>query len=394
MVRTLLSLFLAIALVSSSTPHTRAQSDPLPSWNNGNTKRAIIAFVKRVIKPNSADFVPLAERIATFDNDGTLWVEKPMPNELYFALSRVKELTAKDASLRERQPYKAAFEGDASYFQQLSARDFFELFVASHSQMTQEQFASAARQFLKTEQHPRLNRPYTATTYRPMIELLAYLRANGFQIWICSGGTADFMRVFASQVYGVPPERTIGTVFKRDSRMLDGRRVIWELPELDSINDKEVKPVNIDRQIGIRPVFVGGNVGNSGDIAMMEYSKGRTGPSFQLLINHDDEVREFAYAEKDNFSLDAASKNGFTVVNMKTGLEDCLQRRWESCLGKVNRACGSRLRNCARPALAGTVQGVARRNAESHAVYLLRGILRLSQAPALAVLPSRTICPV
>jgi Sulfatase len=148
--------------------------------------------------------------------------------------------------------------------------------------------------------------------------LLAYLCANGFQTWICSGGTVDFMRVFAAQVYGIPAERIIGSVLKRDSRMLNGRRVIWQLPEIDSINDKEVKPVNIDRQIGRRPIFAGGNVGNAGDIAMIEYSKGRTGPSFQLLINHDDEAREFAYAEKDNFSLDAAKKNSFTVVNIKS----------------------------------------------------------------------------
>ncbi len=314
---TALGLLLALLLSVSFAPSASAQSDPLPSWNDVQAKRAIIAFVKRVTKAGSPDFVPIAERIATLDNDGTLWVEKPLPNELYFVLSRVKELAAKDPALRERQPYKAALEGDAAYFHEVGARAVVELLVATHSEMTQEQFAALARQFLRTERHPKLNRPYTATTYQPMIELLAYLRANGFQTWICSGGTVDFMRVFAAQVYGIPPERTIGSVIKRESRMLDGRRVIWELPALDSINDKDVKPVNIDRQIGLRPIFVGGNVGNAGDIAMMEYSKGRTGPSFQLLINHDDEAREFAYAEKDNFSLDAAKKNGFTVANIE-----------------------------------------------------------------------------
>lgn len=315
---TALSLLLALALGVSYAPSAGAQSDPLPSWNDGQTKRAIIAFVTRVTKEGGPDFVPISERIATFDNDGTLWVEKPLPNELYFVLSRVKELAAKDPALRERQPYKAALEGDAAYFHEVGAKAVVELLVATHSGMTKEQFVAQARQFLQKERHPTLNRPYTATTYQPMTELLAYLRANGFQTWICSGGTVDFMRVFAAQVYGIPPERTIGSVVKRDSRMLEGQRVIWELPELDSINDKEVKPVNIDRQIGMRPVFVGGNVGNAGDIAMMEYSKGRTGPSLQLLINHDDEAREFAYAEKDNFSLDAAKKNGFTVVSIKS----------------------------------------------------------------------------
>lgn len=306
------ALICAIAFTTSF-----AQSDPLPSWNEGKAKQSIVDFVAKVTDPRSRDFVPSAERIATFDNDGTLWVEKPLPNELYFVLARVRSLAAKDSSVRQRQPYKAALEGDEAYFHEAGARAVVELLVATHAEMTREQFSEAARQFLKTQRHPKLNRPYTATAYQPMIELLGYLRANGFQTWICSGGSVDFMRAFAAQVYGVPPERTIGSVLKRDSRMLDGRRVIWELPELDSINDKEVKPVNIDRQIGLRPLFVGGNVGNGGDIAMMEYSKGRTGPSFQLLINHDDDAREFAYAEKNDFSLDAAKKQGFVVVNIK-----------------------------------------------------------------------------
>ena len=231
-------------------------------------------FVASVTREGSADFVPPAERIATFDNDGTLWVEKPLPNELYFVRSAVQELVAKNPALRQRQPYKAAVEGDAAYFHEAGARPVVELLVASHSNMTREQFSDSARRFLQTARHPTLNRPFTATSYQPMLELLAYLRANGFQTWICSGGTVDFMRVFAAPIYGISPERTIGSVIKRDSRILDGRRVIWELPELDSINDIEVKPVNIDRQIGQRPLFAGGNVGNAGDIAMMEYPRG------------------------------------------------------------------------------------------------------------------------
>lgn len=316
------SLF-ALGLFLAQLCH--AQSEPLPSWNDGQTKRTIVAFVQGVTKQGGPDFVPLPERVAAFDNDGTLWVEKPLPNEVYFVLSGIKRLAAQDPALRERQPFKAALEGDSSYFREAGAKAVLELLLATHSNMTQEQFASAAREFIETGRHPTLGRPYAATAYRPMLELLAYLRDNGFQTWMCSGGTADFMRAFAAQTYGIPPEQIIGSVLKRDSRMLDGRRVVWLLPEIDSINDKDMKAVNIDRQIGMRPVFVAGNVGNAGDIAMMEYSKGRDGPSFQLLINHDDEAREFAYREANDFSLDSAQKNGFAVANIK--------RDWKTVFG-------------------------------------------------------------
>jgi phosphoserine phosphatase len=296
----------------------RAQPDPLPSWNDGPVKKAIIDFVARVTKPGGADFVPVEDRIAAFDNDGTLWVEKPLPNEVFFVLTRLREMAAKDPSLKERQPFKAALEGDAAYFHEAGAKAVLELLLATHTGMTQEQFAGEARRFIETERHPKLNRPYTALVYQPMIELLAYLRANQFQTWLCSGGTIDFMRVFALKTYGIPPEQVIGSEFKRESRREGDRLVIWRAPEIDAINDKDGKPVGIDRQVGERPIFVAGNVFSGGDIAMMEYSKGRAGPSFQLLINHDDAGREFAYAEKGNFSLDAAKKFGFAVVNIKS----------------------------------------------------------------------------
>jgi hypothetical protein len=304
--------------VIQSVGSQRAQADPLPSWNDGPVKRAIIDFVTRVTKQGGPDFVPVGDRIATFDNDGTLWAEKPLPNEVYFVLARLKEMAAKDPSLKERQPFKAALDGDAAYFHEAGAQAVLELLLATHTRMTQEQFADEARRFIEKERHPKLNRPYTAVVYQPMIELLAYLRANQFQTWLCSGGTVDFMRVFALGAYGIPPEQIIGSEFKRESRREGDRLVVWRLPEIDAINDKDGKPVGIDRQIGARPILVAGNVFSGGDIAMMEYSKGRAGPSFQLLINHDDAEREFAYAEKDNFSLDAAKKFGFTVVNIKS----------------------------------------------------------------------------
>ena len=248
------SLIPSLALCFAQLAYS--QGDALPSWNDGQAKRSILAFVQRVTNASGPDLIPVVERVAVFDNDGTLWAEKPLPNEIYFVVSRVRELAAKDPSIRERQPFKAAIEEDAAYFHQAGAKAVLELLLATHSEMSQEQFAATARQFLQTERHPKLNRLYTATAYQPMIELLTYLRANGFQTWICSGGTADFMRVFVAQTYGIPPEQTIGSVIKRDSRLRDGRRVVWLLPQIDSVNDKEVKPVNIDRQIGMRPVWL------------------------------------------------------------------------------------------------------------------------------------------
>jgi len=316
------TILFALASVGAPAPYTSASAqtgpaDPLPSWNDGAAKRGIIDFVTRVTREGGPDFTPVADRIATLDNDGTLWVEKPLPVEVYFLIARVRELAAKDPSLKERQPFKAAIEGDAAYFHEAGKKAVLDLFVGTETGMDQEQFAAEARRFLEKWRHPKLDRPGAELAYQPMLDLLAYLRRNSFQTWISSGGTIDFLRVFAPQIYGIPIDQIIGTELKRESRMEGGRLVIWRLPAIDTINDKEGKPVGIDRQIGKRPIFVAGNVGNYGDIAMMQYSKGRRGPSFQLLINHDDAAREFAYAEKDNASLNAAKKYGFTVVSIK-----------------------------------------------------------------------------
>jgi phosphoserine phosphatase len=291
--------------------------DPLPSWNDGEARHAIIDFVTRVTTEGGPDFVPLADRVAVFDNDGTLWIEKPLPVEAYFILERARELAAKYPSLKERRTFKAAIEGDVSYFQEAGKKAVLDLLVATETGMDQEGFAAEARQFLEKWRQPKLDRPFTEIAYQPMIELLAYLRQNGFRTWISSGGMLDFLRAFAPQIYGIPIDQIIGTEIRRESRMIGDRLVIWRLPEIETINNKESKPVGIDRHIGARPIFVAGNVGNNGDIPMMQYSKGRRGASFQLLINHDDAAREFAYGEKDNASLNAAKRYGFTVVSMK-----------------------------------------------------------------------------
>lgn len=289
---------------------------PLPSWNDGAVKQAILDFVRRTVDPGSSDFLAPADRIAAFDNDGTLWVEKPLPTEVYFTVARIKAMAADDPSLAQTQPYKAALEGDAAYFHSAGTPAVLELLMKTHSGMSQYEFRGEAERFLSTARHPKLDRPFDELVYRPMLELLDHLRSNGYQTWICSGGDKDFMRVFTPRVYGIPRERVIGSEFKLETRIHDGRVTIWRLPQIEAINDKGGKPVGLDAHIGNRPALAAGNVFSGGDIAMLEYSKGRDGPSLQLLINHDDAEREFSYAEKDGASLTAAAARGFHVVSM------------------------------------------------------------------------------
>jgi hypothetical protein len=293
-----------------------ATADPLPSWNNGEVKRSIIEFVTRVTTADSPDFVSTADRIATFDNDGTLWAEQPVVQGM-FVLEKLQAMAAADPSLTQQQPFQAALEGDVEYFKQAGEAAIMELLTATHTNMTQEQFQQEVQRFFATGIHPTLNVPYTKVTYKPMIELLEYLRDNQFQTWICSGGGIDFMRVVSQSLYGIPPEQVIGSSGKEEFIERDGKYVIWRLPEIARINDHAGKPIGIDLHIGKRPVFAAGNERTGGDIAMLTYSQGRSGASFQLLINHDDGEREFAYQEPNNASLNAAEANGWQVVSIK-----------------------------------------------------------------------------
>ncbi|WP_231510508.1 HAD family hydrolase [Fischerella sp. PCC 9605] len=316
----LITATFAIALIclsglTSPTP-VHATDDPLPSWNDGRVKQAITEFVSRVTTANSPDFLLREDRIATFDNDGTLWVEKPVIQGM-FVLDRLKKMAAADPSLKQKQPYKAVLEEDVAYFKQAGEAAVMELLAATHANMTQEQFEQEVRTFFKTGVHPTLKVSYTRVTYKPMVELLEYLRANGFQTWICSGGGIDFMRVVSQQLYGIPPQQVIGSNGKAEFIQKDGKFAIWRLPEVGRINDKVGKPVGINLHIGKRPVFAAGNERSGGDIAMLTYSQGRPGASFQLLINHDDAQREFAYQEPDNASLNAAKVNGWNVVSIQ-----------------------------------------------------------------------------
>ncbi len=303
----------ALALPAGKGP---APADPLPSWNDGPVKKGLLDFVTRATKKGGPDYVPPEERVATFDNDGTLWPEKPLP-EAVFVAKRLKVLVRKHPSLLLREPIKAVLRGGVTHLRELGEQVVVDLLVTSHSGMTQEEFEADARAFFKGSRHPTLRRPYTELAYRPMVELLELLRANGFQTWMCTGGSVDFVRAISVPMYGIPPQQVIGTSLRKEPRLVGGRTVLWRLPTLLSYNNKGNKPVNIDLHVGRRPLFAAGNVRSAGDVEMLSYCQGRKGPSFQLVINHDDGEREFSYRERDDATLSAARKHGWTVVSMK-----------------------------------------------------------------------------
>jgi phosphoserine phosphatase len=312
---TALVTLLALSLLIAGCSQGEAM-DPLPSWNAGPSKKAIIDFVTSVTTKGSPNFVPSVQRIATFDNDGTLWSEKPLVQGM-FLLYQLERMAKKDPSIRTKQPFKAAFEHDKKYLHKAGMPAIVELFAATHAGMSQEKFDSTVEEFFAISKHPTLDVPYGQVVFQPMIELLDYLRANGFKTYICSGGGIDFMRGVTAELYGIPPEQVIGSSMKKELQQVDGKWVLSRTGKPNSVNDKEVKPVNIDLHIGQRPLLAMGNVRSGGDIGMLSYSQGREGPSLQLLVNHDDEKREFAYAEADNTSLNEAHEKGWTVVDMK-----------------------------------------------------------------------------
>ncbi|MBF5044203.1 haloacid dehalogenase-like hydrolase [Aggregicoccus sp. 17bor-14] len=305
---------LLLALLSAAVPAQRP--DALPSWNEGPAKRAILDFLRRATDEAGPGFIPRPERIAVFDNDGTLWSEKPVAQGV-FVLERLKAKVAEDPSLRARPEVKAALEGDLAYFERHGPEAVPQLLALTEQGLTDEQYEAQVRQFLRTAKHPTLHVPYTATVYAPMLELLELLRGSGFQTWIVTGGGADFVRAFSRQVYGVPPEQVIGSSLKKELRTQGGRSVVVRTGELLVLDDKAQKPVNISLRVGQRPALAAGNERSGGDVDMLGYARGRKGTSLQLLIDHDDAEREFSYAEPDGASLAAARAQGFTVVSMK-----------------------------------------------------------------------------
>lgn len=294
--------------------------DPLPSWNDGPNKKAIIDFVTRVTTPGSVNFVPPEERIATFDNDGTLWSEQPMYFQLVFALDRVKELAPQHPEWQEKQPFKAALEGDLKRVFSGGEHGLVELVMGTHGGMTTEEFAQLVKDWLATAKHPRFKRPYTECVYQPMLELLAYLRANGFKIFIVSGGGIEFMRPWTEQVYGIGPEQVVGSSIKTKFEMRDGKPVLVRLPEINFIDDKAGKPVGINQHIGRRPIAAFGN--SDGDLQMLQWTAAGDGPSLMVYIHHTDAEREWAYDRESHIGrldkgLDEANTKGWTVVDMK-----------------------------------------------------------------------------
>jgi phosphoglycolate phosphatase-like HAD superfamily hydrolase len=312
----LLLAFLAAISVAAAQP-----ADPLPSWNNGATKKAITDCVARVTTQDGADFVPPEQRIATFDNDGTLWAEQPIYFQAAFALDRVKAMAPQHPEWKSRQPFKAFLAGDRKALAEQGEKGLLTLVAAAHSGMTTDDFAKFVADWLATTKHPRFNRPYNELTYQPMVELLGYLRANGFKTFIVSGGGVEFMRVWAEKAYGIPPEQVVGSsgVVKFQSGP-NGKPELMKLSKVEFVDDGPGKPVGINRFIGRRPIFAFGN--SDGDLQMLQWTTAGPGARFAGIVHHTDAAREYAYDRQSKVgkldkALDEAKAKGWTVVDMK-----------------------------------------------------------------------------
>jgi phosphoglycolate phosphatase-like HAD superfamily hydrolase len=300
--------------------------DPLPSWNDGRAKQSILGFVKRVTTPGSKEFVRVPERIAVFDNDGTLWCEQPVPVQFYFVADRVKALAPQHPEWKSKEPFASLLRGDVKAALEGGDHGLMELFMATHTGMTTEEFEKIVKDWIATAKHPKTGKRFLDMTYQPMLEVLAYLRANGFKNFIVSGGGIEFMRPWAEQAYGIPPEQVVGSSMKTKFELRDGKPVLVRLPQLNFNDDKGDKPVGINQHIGRRPIAAFGN--SVGDQQMLEYTQGGSGARFELLVLHDDAAREFAYGParglpdvKLGYFTPAleehAKKDGWTVVSMK-----------------------------------------------------------------------------
>jgi phosphoglycolate phosphatase-like HAD superfamily hydrolase len=322
--RAMLSAFAsATALTLLRNTSAMAQGvarDLLPSWNDTAPKSAIVTFVERVTKQGSPDFVPADERIATFDNDGTLWAEQPMYFQLAFALDRVKALAPLHPEWKDKEPFASLLRGDLKGALAGGEPAIFEIVTVTHSGMTTDEFEKIVRDWITTAKHPTTGRLYTEMVYQPMLELLAYLRANGFKTFIVSGGGIDFIRVFAERVYGIPPEQVVGSSGKLNFESRDGKPLLMKLPDLNFNDDKAGKPVAIQMHIGRHPIAAFGN--SDGDLQMLEWARGGGGVRFALIVHHTDAEREWAYDRKSSIgqldkALEAAQAEGWTVVDMK-----------------------------------------------------------------------------
>ena len=310
----------ALAAIFFVSTAASAQDDPLPSWNDGPTKEAIVGFVEKVTEEGGPDYVRPEDRIATFDNDGTLWAEKPVYFQLLFAIDRVKQLAPEHPEWKDKQPFNAAIEGDMKTLAASGLKGIAELVMASHAGMSPAEFQKIAGDWLATAKHPRFKRPYTDLVYQPMLELLSYLRDNGFTTYIVSGGGIEFVRNFSESKYGIPPAQVVGSSIKTKYEVVDGVPTLIRLPEMNFINDKDGKPVGIYKYIGQRPIFASGN--SDGDYQMLELTTAGEGPRFGLILHHTDSEREYAYDRDSsvgrlNKALDDAPSKGWVVIDMK-----------------------------------------------------------------------------
>jgi hypothetical protein len=311
----------ALFLVGAAMPNlAQAQTEPLPSWNDGAVKKAITDFVAQVTTPGGPGFVPAEQRIAAFDNDGTLWAEQPMYIQLVFAFDRVKALAPQHPEWKTEEPFASLLKGDVTSALAGGEPAVFKIAMATLSGMTTEEFDNIVRDWIATARHPKTGRLYTEMVYQPMIELLAYLRANDFKTFIVSGGGIEFMRPWVEKVYGVPPEQVVGSALKLKLESRDGKPVLVKLPEIDLVNDGPGKPVGIQMHIGRRPILAFGN--SDGDLAMLQWTAAGSGSRFMGLVHHTDAVREWAYDRQSSFgrldkALDEANATGWVVIDMK-----------------------------------------------------------------------------
>jgi phosphoglycolate phosphatase-like HAD superfamily hydrolase len=315
--RYLVSILLLLGAAASATAQG---ADQLPSWNDVQSKQAIVAFVERVTAEGAADFVPEAERVAVFDNDGALWAEQPMYFQFLFALDRVKAMAPQHPEWKDKEPFASLLKGDLKTALAGGEPAIMDIVMTTHSGMTSEEFDQIVRDWVATAKHPKTGKLYTEMVYQPMLELLTYLRANGFKTFIVSGGGIDFMRPWTEKVYGIPPEQVVGSSGKTKFEMRDGTPVLMRLPEINFIDDKAGKPVGIHQHIGRRPIAAFGN--SDGDLQMLQWTCSGPGPHFCLYVHHTDPEREWAYDRESHIGrldkgLDAAADSGWTVVDMK-----------------------------------------------------------------------------
>ena len=311
---------LCVSLLSASAASAQAP-DPLPSWSEGPTKQSVVTFVARVTAKGSPDYVPPAQRVATFDNDGTLWAEQPLYVQLLFALDRVKALAPRHPEWKTKEPFASLLKGNVNKALAGGDKAIAEIVMVTHAGMTTEQFEGIVKDWIATARHPRTGNLFTEMVYQPMLELLAYLRANGFKTFIVSGGGIEFMRPWTEKVYGIPPEQVVGSSIKTKYEVRDGKPVLVRLPALEFIDDKAGKPVGINSHIGRRPIAAFGN--SDGDRQMLEWTQGGGGGRLMMLVHHDDAAREWAYGSKSKIGtfsdalMAEARKQGWTVISMK-----------------------------------------------------------------------------